>query len=79
MQYSSAAGACRGWDRNSSTFRRTAPRRLHSLAADEVIAALADYFVPPYFPLYPYYNPDEAFWPVSEDFFKKHQPYVTFL
>jgi hypothetical protein len=27
---------------------------------------LADYFVPPYFPLYPYYNPNRAFWPVSE-------------
>ena len=35
------------------------------------LAAIADYFVPPYFPLYPYYNPKGAFWPVSEDFFKK--------
>ena len=30
------------------------------------LAVLADYFVPPYFPLYPYYNPNRAFWPVSE-------------
>ena len=30
-------------------------------------------FAPPYFPLYPYYNPGGAFWSVSEDFFKKHQ------
>ena len=29
----------------------------------------------PYFPLYPYYNLNKVFWPVSEDFFKKHQPY----
>ena len=35
------------------------------------LAVLADYFVPPYFPLYPYYNPNRAFWPVLEDFFKK--------
>ena len=27
------------------------------------LAVLADYFVPPYFPLYPYYNPGGAFWP----------------
>jgi hypothetical protein len=30
------------------------------------LAVLADYSVPPYFPLYPYYNPNRAFWPVSE-------------
>ena len=30
------------------------------------LAVLADYFVPPYFPLYPYYNPNRVFWPVSE-------------
>ena len=24
---------------------------------------LADYFVLPYFPLYPYYNPNRVFWP----------------
>ena len=38
------------------------------------LAVLADYSVPLYFPLYPYYNPNRVFWPVSEDFFKKHQP-----
>ena len=27
------------------------------------LAVLADYFAPPYFPLYPYYNPNRAFWP----------------
>ena len=27
------------------------------------LAVLADYFVPPYFPLYPYYNPNRAVWP----------------
>ena len=32
------------------------------------LAVLADYFVPPYFPLYPYYNLTRAFWP---DFRKK--------
>ena len=78
MQYSSAADACRGGDRNSSTFRRTAPRRLHSLAADEVIAALADYFVPPYFPLYPYYNPNWAFWPDFGGFFQKTSALCNF-
>lgn len=29
----------------------------------------------PRFPLYPYYNPNRAFWPVSEDFFKKCRSY----
>ena len=44
------------------------------------LAVLADYFVPPYFPLYPYYNLKGAFWPVSEDFFKKMSLLsVTFL
>ena len=33
---------------------------------------LADYFVPPYFSLYPYYNLNRAFWPVSEDFSPKN-------
>ena len=32
-------------------------------------------FVPPYSPLYPYYNPNRAFWPVLEDFFKKCRSY----
>jgi lipopolysaccharide biosynthesis protein len=39
------------------------------------LAVLADYFVPPYFPLYPYYNPNRAFWPDFGGFFQKNQPY----
>ena len=79
MQYSSAADACRGGDRNSSTFRRTAPRRLHSLAADEVIAALADYFVPPYSFRYPYYNLNGAFWPHLRILQKKNAMNYLFI
>ena len=45
--------------------------KISKFASGYSLAVLADYFVPPYFPLYPYYNPSRAFWPVSEDFFKK--------
>ena len=40
-----------------------------STASGYSLAVLADHFVPQYFPLYPYYNPNRAFWPVLEDFF----------
>ena len=39
-----------------------------------LLAAFLPPFVPP-FSLYPYYNPKGAFWPVSEDFFKKCRSY----
>ena len=51
-----------------------------STASGYSLAVLADHFVPQYFPLYPYYNPNRAFWPVLEDFFKKMSLLsVTFL
>ena len=37
--------------------------KISKFASGYSLAVLADYFVPPYFPLYPYYNPNRAFWP----------------
>ena len=50
---------------------RTRDLKISKFASGYSLAVLADYFVPPYFSVYPYYNLKGAFWPVSEDFFKK--------
>ena len=47
---------------------------------NHTLAVFADYFVLPYFSLYPYYNPNRVFWPDFGGFFQKTSILsVTFL